>query len=170
MKIRRQVLAALLTTFLASATSATAQVENDIDVSAVGNGTYIQITVSMDIGGTLPESWVGWVVDRRTLGICEPEFRLGPVTPFPTGAQEYVLNDTSAIETITYKYRVYAVDDHGERHYLGSPPTFPPAYYHDDYASLGVGIVAGGTIVDLSLIHISEPTRHICLSRMPSSA
>ena len=23
---------------------------------------------------------------------------------------------------------------------------------------------------DLSLIHISEPTRHICLSRMPSSA
>ena len=26
------------------------------------------------------------------------------------------------------------------------------------------------TAVDLSLIHISEPTRHICLSRMPSSA
>ena len=25
-------------------------------------------------------------------------------------------------------------------------------------------------VVDLSLIHISEPTRHICLSRMPSSA
>ena len=24
--------------------------------------------------------------------------------------------------------------------------------------------------LDLSLIHISEPTRHICLSRMPSSA
>ena len=26
------------------------------------------------------------------------------------------------------------------------------------------------SILDLSLIHISEPTRHICLSRMPSSA
>ena len=25
-------------------------------------------------------------------------------------------------------------------------------------------------VMDLSLIHISEPTRHICLSRMPSSA
>ena len=25
-------------------------------------------------------------------------------------------------------------------------------------------------VKDLSLIHISEPTRHICLSRMPSSA
>ena len=25
-------------------------------------------------------------------------------------------------------------------------------------------------VLDLSLIHISEPTRHICLSRMPSSA
>ena len=25
-------------------------------------------------------------------------------------------------------------------------------------------------VPDLSLIHISEPTRHICLSRMPSSA
>ena len=29
---------------------------------------------------------------------------------------------------------------------------------------------SGGFIHDLSLIHISEPTRHICLSRMPSSA
>ena len=27
-----------------------------------------------------------------------------------------------------------------------------------------------GEMPDLSLIHISEPTRHICLSRMPSSA
>ena len=27
-----------------------------------------------------------------------------------------------------------------------------------------------GTGYSLSLIHISEPTRHICLSRMPSSA
>ena len=25
-------------------------------------------------------------------------------------------------------------------------------------------------VLDLSLIHISEPTRHICLSRMPASA
>ena len=29
---------------------------------------------------------------------------------------------------------------------------------------------AGFDVVELSLIHISEPTRHICLSRMPSSA
>ena len=28
----------------------------------------------------------------------------------------------------------------------------------------------GDDVPDLSLIHISEPTRHICLSRMPSSA
>ena len=27
-----------------------------------------------------------------------------------------------------------------------------------------------GRVLGLSLIHISEPTRHICLSRMPSSA
>ena len=31
-------------------------------------------------------------------------------------------------------------------------------------------ITEGVPVMDLSLIHISEPTRHICLSRMPSSA
>ena len=31
-------------------------------------------------------------------------------------------------------------------------------------------IVAADGSLHLSLIHISEPTRHICLSRMPSSA
>ena len=30
--------------------------------------------------------------------------------------------------------------------------------------------LTGGIPFSLSLIHISEPTRHICLSRMPSSA
>ena len=39
------------------------------------------------------------------------------------------------------------------------------SFSHDDqhYKSLKA-------VLDLSLIHISEPTRHICLSRMPSSA
>ena len=32
------------------------------------------------------------------------------------------------------------------------------------------GEAVGAAAQNLSLIHISEPTRHICLSRMPSSA
>ena len=94
-------------------------------------------------------------MDRTALGVCGYETRIGPVTPFPSGAQEYVLTDTDVITDVgpplTYKYRVYAIDDQGERHSLGSPPTFPPAYYHDAYASVGPdpGAVAGGTIIDL---------------------
>ena len=40
----------------------------------------------------------------------------------------------------------------------------PPAYAVVDMR------LEDGNGLDLSLIHISEPTRHICLSRMPSSA
>lgn len=155
MSTRLLVLVSVLLTVFVSVMNAAAQVENDIAVSAVGNGSSIEVTVSMDIGGTLPASWVGWVVDRTTLGVCGYELRIGGVTPFPTGVQEYVLTDTDVITNVgpplTYKYRVYAIDDQGERQYLGSPPTFPPAYYHDAYASVGPdpGAVAGGTIVDL---------------------
>ena len=44
------------------------------------------------------------------------------------------------------------------------------------FLEFGLSVVATifallwATSLRLSLIHISEPTRHICLSRMPSSA
>ena len=40
---------------------------------------------------------------------------------------------------------------------------------HDD-PHLWLEEIEGEKALALSLIHISEPTRHICLSRMPSSA
>lgn len=132
-----------------SSVGAMAQVDNNINVTASGGATSIQVDITMNIGGTLPTSWVGWVVDRRTNGLCEPEVRLGPVTPFAVGEHTYQFNDPDVLEDVTYYYRVYAVDDQGDRQYLGSPPEFPPAYYHDAYASLGgSGIVARGTMVD----------------------
>ena len=38
------------------------------------------------------------------------------------------------------------------------------------YNGVNVGDAATGIIYKLSLIHISEPTRPVCSSRMPSSA
>ena len=140
----------LLVIAVMAAAGARAQVANNINVTAVGGAASIQIDVALDIGGTLPSSWVGWVVDRRTIGLCEPEARVGDVTPFAAGPHTYQLNDADVTGDVTYCYRVFAVDDQGGRHYLGMPPEFPPGYYHDAYASLGGGgKVARGVLVDL---------------------
>jgi hypothetical protein len=141
----------VMTAFLAlSVSGAVAQVDNDINVIATGGATFIQVDITMDIGGNLPVSWVGWVVDRRSIGVCEPEVRMGSVSPFEAGEHTYHIYDSNVLEDLAYNYRVYAVDDQGARQYLGSPPLFPPGYYHDDYASIGgSGIVAKGIMVDL---------------------
>ena len=49
--------------------------------------------------------------------------------------------------------------------YLGPEGTFTQAASIKHFGHAAVCVPQG-----LSLIHISEPTRHICLSRMPSSA
>ena len=150
MKPCRRILIVVLVLLALSVSGAVAQVDNNINVIATGGASSIQVVITMDIGGKLPVSWVGWVVDRRSIGLCEPEVRLGSVSPFESGEHTYQVNDANVMEDRTYYYRVYAVDDQGSRHYLGSPPLFPPGYYHDDYASLGdSGIVAKGVAVDL---------------------
>ena len=46
----------------------------------------------------------------------------------------------------------------------------PVPHFVSSVMSAKVLLAAGSDAQKLSLIHISEPTRHICLSRMPSSA
>ena len=127
-----------------------AQVPNDVLVTATSNGGAIVIAVDLDIGGDLPADWVGWVIDRSTIGNCDdPVVQIGDTTPFPAGAQSYVLTDLTAQPMTTYKYRIYAVNAAGERSYLPGDAGFPPAYYHFDYASLADGYVAEGQLLDL---------------------
>ena len=146
----KRIMIIVLALLLLSVSGAVAQVTNNINVTATGGASYIQVAITMDIGGDLPESWVGWVVERKTIGLCEPEVRLGSVSPFEAGENTYQINDSNVLQDVTYYYRVYAMDDQGSRQYLGSPPLFPPGYYHDDYASLGgSGMVAQGVTVDL---------------------
>lgn len=126
-------------------TGATAQVDNIIDVNATGGGSSITIDIDLDIGGNLPASWVGWVLVRTTIGVCEPAVRIGVVTPFEAGAHFYQRTDADVVSGLTYSYRVNAVDDQDALQNLGGPPLFPPGYYHDDFASLGGdGVVAEG--------------------------
>jgi len=146
----KRICIAALFLLVLSVSGAVAQVDNNINVTTTAGSSFIQVNITMDIGGNLPTSWVGWVVDRRTIGVCEPEVRLGSVSPFEPGEHTYQIFDSNVEEERTYYYRVYAVDDQGSRQYLGSPPLFPPGYYHDDFASPGgSGIVAQGVTVDL---------------------
>ena len=150
MKPCKSILILVLVLVALSVSGAVAQVDNNINVTATAGASFIRVDITMDIGGNLPTSWVGWVVDRRTIGACEPEVRLGSVSPFESGEHTYQINDGNVLEDLTYYYRVYAVDDQGSRQYLGSPPLFSPGYYHDDYASPGgSGIVVQGITVDL---------------------
>jgi hypothetical protein len=128
-----------------------AQVPNDVSLSASGAGASVSVSVYLDVGGTLPSEWVGWVVDRTTIGICEdPRIQIGDSKPFPVGAQSYVLTDNLAVQGVTYKYRIYAIDAQGTRYYLPGYTEWPPAYYHFDYGSIGDnGGVAVGNLVDL---------------------
>ena len=45
-----------------------------------------------------------------------------------------------------------------------------PYAMYDKPAHRRIFVMLGGIIMNLSLIHISEPTRPVCSSRMPSSA
>jgi hypothetical protein len=129
---------------------AVAQVDNDINVIAQGTGTDIDIVVTMRTGDDLPAEWVGWVIDRSTIGVCGPEVEIVSVQPFPGAEQTMTFSDASAQDSRTYEYQVFAVDAAGDRHYLGSPPAWPPAYYHFDYASANNDApVAEGTLTDL---------------------
>ncbi len=122
----------------------------DVLVTASSTGSAINISVDLDIGGTLPAEWVGWVVDRNAIGDCDqPVVQIGGMTPFPSGAQSYLLTDGTARPMTTYMYRIYAVNAAGERFYLPGYTDFPPGYYQFDYASLANGYVAEGQLVDL---------------------
>ena len=151
-----KLMAMLLTLacLLPAAGPARAQVPNFVEVTALGLGSQNRVVVEMYVGAQLPAEWVGWVVDRTTLGVCGDEvLQLGEVTPFPeVGAApaEYGLDDHLAAEDLTYQYRLYAVDAAGTRHYLPGFTEWPPAYYHFDYASRNNdGFVAEGTLTDL---------------------
>ena len=146
----RSCVAAVFGAALLHSSPVAAQVENDINVATSTTGFSVIVHVDMDIGGTLPEHWTGWILNRTSIGICEPDFRVGNVRQFEAGPHSYSIEDPTAQAGVTYKYRVYAVDDQLTKYSLGAPPAFPPAYYHDDYATpSGTAAVARGTIVDL---------------------
>ncbi len=85
MKPSKRVLIVRLAFLALAVSGAVALVDNDINVIATGGSTSIQVDITMDIGGNLPVSRVEWVGDRRSIGVCGPEIRLGSVSPFEVG-------------------------------------------------------------------------------------
>ncbi|MBU8871950.1 MAG: hypothetical protein KOO60_13870 [Gemmatimonadales bacterium] len=131
---------------MAQAGGVFAQVPNGAELNAEEVSGHIQISIDLDIGGVLPEHWVGWVVDRTTLNPCQDVVQIGEVTPFPVGIDSWIMYDSSAVFEVTYKYRIFAVDAQDVRYNLPSYTEFPPSYYFFDYASVGDGVVAIGTL------------------------
>ncbi len=124
---------------------------NILYINSSGTGSAISIEVALTINGTLPAEWVGWVIDRKSVGFCDQAVeQIGDVTSFPSGAQVYLLTDNTANSEITYMYRIFAVNDAGERFYFPNNLEFNSSSFHYDYASVsGNGYVAEGTLVDL---------------------
>lgn len=144
-----RITATVTLALLTLAAAAVAQVDNWAELRCTPQTSAIQVDIDLDIGGTLPIEWVGWVVQRTTIGPCQEMVELGSPTAFPTGAQSYQIYN-SVEEGITYRYAIRAVTTGGDRVYLGGPPAFPPGYYHDDFASLGnAGLAASGVLIDL---------------------
>ncbi len=153
MKIERIFVGSLLlilSAFAFQGESALAGVPNDVHLVATGSASFITITIDLNIGGELPAEWVGWVVDRKTIGDCDdPVLRLTDLTPFPDGSMFYTFTDASAALGTTYYYRIYAIDAEGARHYLPSYTLFPPGYYQLAYASRNNnGVIAEGRMIE----------------------
>ena len=149
MKPSYRITTAITLAILTLAATAAAQVDNWVELRCTPWNNDIQIEVDIDIGGTLPADWTGWVVQRTTIGPCEETVELGNPRLFPDGAQQYQTGD-SVQEGVTYRYAIRAVTTGGARVSLGGPPAFPPVYYHDDYASVGnSGLAASGILIDL---------------------
>ena len=98
----------------------------------------------------------------------ESDAHLSPMVPsdrpeaYPADLEQWVVLEDGTrvfvrpmvpddVSRIAHAFEVADIDTIRRRFFTGAPPT-------------------DRTHLELSLIHISEPTRHICLSRMPSSA
>ena len=150
---------------LGAAAPAPAPAQTDLNwaelTSACGSFA-VELTAELDIVTELPAAWIGWVVTRVALGVCEPVTVVHGPVPFPDGARTYQFTDPSAETSRAYAYRLMAVDAAGNRSYVGSGGNFPPGYYQSAYATCEDAIAFRGRLLGSDLMPSTEPCEDQC--------
>ncbi len=143
------IILSLLALFVSVAVSSVAQEPpSRFSIYASGDEGPVQVTVYLLVGGELPSEWVGWVVDRTQVGVCNPQTaQLGSVMSFPTGEHTYTLPDSDATPGFTYRYRFFVVDSEGTR--MGVPYELFSYTSSSAFGSVSnSGLVGVGYVVD----------------------
>ena len=141
---------------------AAAQAADQATLTAESDGSSTQLVVTIGVTSALPESWVGWVVDRTTLGVCEPVVQVRAPAAFPATVETYRFHDSTFAADRAYKYRIRAVDAQGNRDYLGYGGSFPPAYYQTAYAMYGNAVAVRGQLTGSAQDAHLEPCAGQC--------
>ena len=102
------------------------------------------------------------------------EFQIQGCQAVEAGHGVLVCAPTGAGKTVVGEFAVSLALRQGTRCFYTTPiKALSNQKYHDLVDAHGedaVGLLTGDVSINLSLIHISEPTRHFKRSRMPSSA
>jgi hypothetical protein len=138
---------------IALTTSAAAQgAANDALLDAACVGSSVELTVGFDIRTDLPEHWAGWVIDRTSIGVCEPTARVVGPEAFPSGEASLSFVDASAVPGQAYAYAMRPVDAQGSTLFWWIPDDmdfFPPAYYQIDRTTCFDAPAVRGRLIDL---------------------
>lgn len=141
---------AMLLLLLISLPSVVRGLDDWVELTAsCGNGaTAPNLTATMLVTSELTASWVGWVVDRTTIGACEPAVQVNGPHAFPATLTSVAFSDPTVVPGRAYQYRIRAVDAAGNRFYLGwGGGDFPPAFYETAYVTCGNAVAVRGNLV-----------------------
>lgn len=118
---------------------------NTAVVTAACGDAGVDLVVDLSITEPLPSTWVGWVVERMTIGPCDAMHRVYGLEGFPAGAGSLEFSDATAVPGLAYKYLILAVDDQGNRHDL-LEPDFADPWTAVDYTTCGHPAVVRGSL------------------------
>jgi len=141
---------AIILLFLLSLPSVVFGLDDWVELTAsCGDGAAVPtLTATMQVTSELTASWVGWVVDRTTIGVCEPAVQVNGPHAFSAVRTSIGFSDPTVVAGRAYEYRIRAIDAAGNRFYLGwGGGDFPPAFYETAYATCGDAVAVRGTLV-----------------------
>jgi len=143
-------MSAIILLFLMSLPSVVLGVDDWVELTAncAEGATVPTLTATMQVTSELTASWVGWVVDRTTIGVCEPAVQVNGPHAFSATRTTVGFSDPTVVAGRAYQYRIRAVDASGNRFYLGwGGGDFPPAFYETAYVTCGNAAAVRGNLV-----------------------
>ena len=150
----------------------------DPNVIGIGVGMGTDDITTKAFEGFLKKNKKKLVIDADGINIISKKkslLKLLPsqtiITPHPKELERLVgqwtddFDKLSKVRSLSTKYDIIVVIKGAN-----TITVYKDKQYVNTTGNPGMATAGTGDVLTLSLIHISEPTRHICLSRMPSSA